>query len=342
MPNTEPPVLTAQGLMRYRQEILASARASGHDRFMPLMTIQITENTTPETIRAAKAAGAIAGKLYPQGVTTNSNNGVLELDRLFPVFEVMADPEIGMVLCIHAQEPWTDHNRPIVSLEEMIERNKQQKDAIPQIQVLGSEAEFLNRVEALAHHLPKLKIVIEHMSTRHALQMTSDHENLAGTLTLHHLLLSLDDLIGWRGSNGHTGLNPDHFCQPVVQSIPERESLLHAARGDNTRIFLGSDSAPHTRERKKGDCGCAGIFSAPVLLPALVQLFESHNSLNKLAGFASTKGADFYGLPPNEGEVILRKVPWRVPEDISIPGVGTVKPFLAGIELAWQVVGFSE
>jgi dihydroorotase len=302
MPNTDPPVLTGADAERYRKEILAAV-PPGHD-FEPLMTIKIVPSTTPEVIRDARVAGVIAGKLYPEGVTTNSSDGVRDLMALDHVFEAMSDA--GMVLCLHGETPDTF--------------------------CLDREQQFLtDLLPMLAHSFPDLRIVLEHVSTAAAVEWVGNqqpdgaHPNVAATITVHHLLLTLDDVVGGL-------LSPHHFCKPVAKRPADRAAIVAAAISGDARFFLGTDSAPHPRAAKEAARGCAGVFTAPVTLPLLADLFESHDALGALDGFCSGNGAQFYGLPPNEASVRLVEDSWQVPVDCE-----GVVPLAAGTTLRWRV-----
>lgn len=301
MPNLKAPVLTGADAAFYKEAIVRQAREDGHKHFTPLMTIQIVDATTPETIRAAHQAGVIAGKLYPAGVTTNSANGVQHLDALTPVFEEMQ--RLGMVLCLHGETPGAFS--------------------------LDREDAFLATLVGLSYRFSGLRIVLEHLSTASAVRcvkMLSD--KVAATITAHHLLLTLDDVIGDK-------LRPDHFCKPIPKRPEDRQALIDAAVSDDPKFFFGSDSAPHSKYSKYCAEGCAGVFTAPVALPLLAQIFERHEALGRLENFVSMHGACFYGLPLNDGFVRLVKQPWRAP---SLVGHSTI-PFMAGETLQWKVVG---
>jgi len=303
MPNLKPrPVLTADDVSRYRTEIAGAVRDSGCVAFEPLMTIQITEETTPEIIVEAHAAGAIAGKVYPRGVTTNSNNGVTMegFGQLSSVWEAMA--ECGLVLCLHGEH------------------------AGPEVFCLDREEAFLETLSRLAKTFPNLRIVLEHVTTEAAVNcVNSLSQNVAASITVHHLELTLDNIIG--GS-----LDPHAFCKPVAKRPSDRHALLLAATGGNTKFFFGSDSAPHTRVAKHGD-GCAGIFSAPVALEVLAEVFQSCGALQHLEAFVSVHGARHYRLPLNEGFIELKEAECLVPAMY-----GNIVPYRANQTLRWRRV----
>jgi dihydroorotase len=298
MPNTEPPVVTGADAERYRKEIL-SVRPDGSP-FEPLMTIKIVPSTTPAIVRDAAAAGVVAGKLYPEGVTTNSSDGVRDVLALGSVFAAMSDA--GLVLCLHGESP----------------------DAF----CLDREERFLFEVlPELARSFPDLRIVLEHVSTAAAVDWVQHQPgtNVAATITVHHLLLTLDDVVGGM-------LAPHHFCKPVAKRPADRAAIVAAAVSGDPRFFLGTDSAPHPRAAKESAHGCAGVFTAPVALPLLATVFEEQGALAALEGFCSVHGAAFYGLPPNPGTVRLVREPWTVPADYD-----GVVPLNAGSTLPWQV-----
>jgi dihydroorotase len=306
MPNLIPAVLTADDALAYRNRIL---KASPNEAFEPLMTIKLTPGkTNVEHIFEAKRAGIIAGKLYPQGVTTNSEDGWEDIEQLWSIFEAMAD--CGMVLCLHGE--------------------------LPGIFCLDREKMFVENVlPTISREYPALKIVLEHVTTAVGVRAVTDLPNVAGTITVHHLLLTLDDVIGGM-------LKPHHFCKPIAKREFDRQALIDAAVGRRRGpFFLGTDSAPHARTAKECRSGCAGVYSAPVALPLLAEIFEREKHLDRLEAFVSEHGARFYGLPLNEGVITLKKEPWIVP-DWWKDGVEQVPnyipvPFYAGREIAWRV-----
>jgi len=298
MPNTVPPILTAEDAARYRDQISYRWLGGG---FQPVMTIKITDATTPEMILAAKEAGVIAGKAYPVGVTTGSTDGITDFEtkNLNNVFQTMA--EVGMVLCIHGEEPeW---------------------------HALHAEQGFIMKFGRLAREFPELKIVLEHASTKHTVGAVNMvlNVNVAATITAHHLLLTFGDVVDAK-------MHPHNFCKPIAKTPEDKDALIKAATSGNPKFFFGSDSAPHLRTAKENASVPAGCFTAPVALPLLAQIFEDAGALDKLEDFTSRFGAEFYGLPLNEGTVTLVKKPWVVPTLLN----GCV-PFMAGQELIWRV-----
>jgi dihydroorotase len=319
MPNIEPPVLTGDDAERYRKQIVgalpepdavtsaetAPAAVAGGGRFEPLMTIKVVASTTRRVVDDARAAGVVAGKLYPEGVTTNSADGVRDVMALGEVFQAMSDA--GMVLCLHGETPDTF--------------------------CLDREGRFVDEVlPYLAGTFPDLRIVLEHVSTAAAVEWiraqpapTVSRPGVAATVTVHHLLLTLDDVVGGM-------LSPHHFCKPVAKRPEDRAAIVAAATSGDARFFLGTDSAPHRRGAKECAQGCAGVFTAPVALPLLADLFDEHGVLDRLDDFCSGFGADFYGLPRNEGTVRLVREPWVVPDELA-----GIVPLRAGATLPWRV-----
>lgn len=297
MPNTTPPVLTAEDLNRYRSEILAELE-TGRD-FEPLMTFKVVPALKVDEVEKLKQAGAVAGKLYPEGVTTNSADGVKDFKELYPVYEAMEREDL--VLCIHGE--------------------------VPGVFSLDRESAFLSTLKEIVRDFPKLRVVLEHATTREAVELVgSMSEYVAATLTLHHLYLTLDDVIGG-------GLSPHAFCKPVAKLPSDRKALLDAAFSGDPKFFLGSDSAPHLISAKENACGAAGVYTAPVLLPSLLQLFEEHGKLDRFEAFVSEYGARFYKLPLNQGKMVFVRKEWQVPEECA-----GVKPFMAGEKLHWKVL----
>lgn len=294
MPNTVPPISSAAAIEDYRKEIQSSAPELGL-----LMTFKLNTKYTPEDLKRMKLAGAVAGKYYPAGVTTNSEDGVSDFESILPVVSEME--KLGLVLCIHGEEPSAF--------------------------CLDRERDFIHRVEFLAREFPRLKIVFEHLSTCAAVDAVFRlPENVAATITVHHLLHTLDDVVG--GS-----LMPHHFCKPLPKRPEDREALRKAAFSGNPKFFFGSDSAPHEKGRKEGPCGAAGVYSAPVAVPLLIEIFEHSGHLERLTDFIAGFGADFYGIPRPKTRVSYIEKPWTVPETVD----GAV-PLFAGKALKWQKI----
>lgn len=272
------------------------------DRFTPFMTLRLVPETTPETVAKAFEAGAIAGKLYPDGVTTGAEGGVTDFKALYPVFESMQ--ELGMVLSIHCEMPGST-----------------EQDA---------EVDFINILVDLVRNFGKLRIVVEHVTTSTMIDfLLQQPETVGATITAHHLVLTRDHVylgktLGW----------PHHFCKPVAKTKQDQEALVWAAISGNPRFWFGSDSAPHLKTKKECVKPAAGVFSAPVALPVLATIFEAADALDRLEDFVARFGAEFYQVPLNKGTISIEKRSWRVPKLVG----GKVVPFLAGSRLDWQIV----
>ena len=304
MPNLTPPVTTTAAALAYRERILA-ARPAGL-QFEPLMTLYLTDATAVDEIERAHASGCVVGcKLYPAGATTHSAAGVTDVRRLDAVFARMA--ALGMVLEVHGEV--TD----------------------PAVDVFEREARFVDTVLApLAARHERLRIVLEHISTRAALEFVlSARDGLAATLTPQHLLMNRNALFAG-------GLRPHHYCLPVLKAEAERAALLAAVARGSPRLFLGTDSAPHGRTAKESSCGCAGIFSAHAGIELYAEAFAAAGALERLEGFASLHGADFYRLPRNSGTITLVAQPWQVPASYPF-GADELVPLRAGEAVGWRL-----
>jgi dihydroorotase len=297
MPNLIPPIATGSDAVLYSARINWEV---GEDEFKPLMTIKLLKTTTPAIIRTAHQMGVVAAKFYPEGVTTNSADGLEHPLSIESVLRVME--QIGMVLCLHAEAPG--------------------------VFCLERELAFHDIIQWLWRTFPKLKIVVEHVTDARTVELITDHAppTVAATITVHHLLLTLDDVIG-------AELKPHHFCKPVAKQHKDRKALLKVATSGHPRFFLGTDSAPHSIEKKECACGAAGIFTAPVAMPLLATIFEREGALSNLESFTSENGAEFYGLPLNEGTLTLVRDPWVVPDVKE-----GVIPFWMGREIAWKAI----
>lgn len=304
MPNLVPPVTTAEQAVAYRERILA-ARPAGSE-FQPLVTLYLTDKTSKADIQAAKAAGVVAAKLYPAGATTNSSSGVAALDTLYPVFEAMA--EVGMLLLIHGEV--TDHD----------------------IDIFDREKVFIDRyLQHIVARLPQLKVVFEHITTADAASFVAEASaNVAATITPQHLLLNRNDLLVG-------GVRPHNYCLPVLKRRTHQEALRAAVASGSAKFFLGTDSAPHEKHRKESACGCAGCYSAHSAIELYAQVFDELGCLEKLEGFASHYGADFYGLPRNSGTITLVKESWQVPSEIILANGQPIVPFFGGQTLQWRL-----
>ena len=295
MPNTVPPIASASAVSDYRNQILAAAPG-----LELLMTFKLNANLSARDLAQMKAVGAVAGKYYPAGVTTNSEDGVTDFESIFPVVREMEKQ--GIVLCVHGEEPGAF--------------------------CLDREQKFIARVETLSKEFPKLKIVFEHLSTRAAVEAVWRlPSNVSATITVHHLMDTLDDVVG--GS-----LSPHHFCKPLPKRPEDRESLRRAAMSGNPKFFFGSDSAPHEKGKKECCCGAAGVYSAPVAVPLLIEIFEGAGKMDKLPDFIAGFGADFYGVPRTSKKCVCAEDPWTVPSNVD----GAV-PLFAGKTLKWRKIG---
>jgi dihydroorotase len=304
MPNLVPPVTNAAEALAYKERILA-ARPTGSS-FEPLMVLYLTDQTTAEDIKAAKAAGVVAAKLYPAGATTNSHSGVSSLSKLYPVLEVMAEQQ--MLLLVHGEV--TDSH----------------------IDIFDREKVFIDQhLTQLIDTIPGLKVVFEHITTADAVEFVkAAPERVAATITPQHLLLNRNDmLVG--------GVRPHNYCLPVLKRRTHQEALRAVVASGNTKFFLGTDSAPHAKHRKEAACGCAGCYSAWSAIELYAQVFEDLGCLDKLEGFASHYGPDFYNLPRNSGTITLVKQDWTVPAEITLPDGSPIVPFFAEQQLSWQL-----
>ncbi len=305
MPNLKPPVTTVADAEAYRARILAALPAGM--TFEPLMTLYLTDRTTPDEIVRAKASGIVHGvKLYPLGATTNSDSGVSSLEHCLPVLEKMA--EVGLPFLLHGEV--TD----------------------PDIDIFDREAVFIERTLApLIARLPELRVVLEHITTAQAAEFVADASaNVAATLTAHHLLMNRNAmLVG--------GIRPHHYCLPVLKRETHRQALLKAATSGSAKFFLGTDSAPHARHTKEAACGCAGMYTAHAALELYAEAFDSVGALDKLEAFASFNGPDFYRLPRNSGTVTLRRESWTVPATLAYLDDAPLVPLRAGETLDWKL-----
>ena len=304
MPNLVPPVRNANEASAYRERILA-ARPAG-SRFEPLMVLYLTDNTSPEDVRAAKASGFVhAAKLYPAGATTNSDSGVTSIDKIFPALEAMA--EVGMLLLVHGE----------VTRAE--------------IDVFDREKIFIDEhLSRVVERFPTLKVVFEHITTRDAVQFVeAASANVGATITAHHLLYNRNHmLVG--------GIRPHLFCLPVLKRNVHQEALLDAATSGSPKFFLGTASAPHAQHAKEAACGCAGCYTAHAAIELYAEAFEQRQALDKLEPFASHFGPDFYGLPRNTTQITLVREEWNVPANLPF-GEQVVVPLRAGERLHWRL-----
>ena len=304
MPNLRTPVRSTQEALAYRGRILAALPEGA--AFEPLMTLYLTDDTPPEEIASARRSGQVHGvKLYPAGATTHSDAGVTRISRCFHTLEKME--EQGMPLLVHGEV--TD----------------------PEVDVFDREPVFLEEVLGpLLERFPRLKVVLEHITTREAVQFVEvTGANVAATITAHHLLLNRNALF-------QGGMRPHHYCLPVLKRETHREALVEAAVSGNPKFFLGTDSAPHAQHTKEAACGCAGIYTAHAALELYAVAFEEAGALDKLEGFACRFGAQFYGLPANAGTVTLERRDWTVPATLPF-GADRLVPLRAGETLPWKL-----
>ncbi len=304
MPNLVPPVVTAAQAAAYRDRIIAALPEGA--AFEPLMTLYLTEDTDPDDVAAAHSSGLVhAVKLYPAGATTNSASGVQDFDKIRAVLERMAD--IGLPLCVHGEV--TDHD----------------------IDIFDREAVFIDRVlDPIRRKTPGLRVVMEHITTSNAVEYASAQDDTLGaTITTHHLVINRNHILAG-------GIKPHYYCLPVAKREEHRLALRKAATSDDSRFFLGTDSAPHTDANKLLPCGCAGCFTAPNTLSILAQVFEEEGALSRLEAFTSLNGPAFYGMAPNEERTTLVKSSPTVPTQIETDE-GPVTVFDPGFELTWKV-----
>ena len=306
MPNLKPPVTTTALAQAYRERIIAALPAGSF--FEPLMTLYLTDNTRPDEIALARQSGVVhAVKYYPAGATTNSDSGVTAIEKCFPVLEAMS--KAGMPLLVHGEVT----------------------DAA--VDVFDRERVFIDRTLAsLVERFPGLKVVMEHITTREAAQfVAAAPPRVAATITAHHLLMSRNAMFAG-------GVRPHLYCLPILKRELHREALVAAATGGNPKFFLGTDSAPHARHTKENDCGCAGMYTAHAGIELYAEAFAAVNALDRLEGFASFFGADFYGLPRNTGKITLAKESWQVPASVPF-GPDTLVPLRAGATVDWKITG---
>ncbi len=305
MPNLVPPARNVEEAGQYRDRILAAVPAGRS--FEPLMTLYLTDQTTPDIIRAAKASGFVhAAKLYPAGATTNSDSGVTALEHVYPALEAMA--EVGMPLLVHGE---VTHG---------------------EVDIFDREKRFIDdQLAGLVQRFPTLKAVMEHITTADAVQFVeSARAGVAATITPHHLLFNRNHmLVG--------GIKPHFYCLPILKRNIHQQALLKAATSGNPKFFLGTDSAPHAQHTKEAACGCAGCYSAFAAIELYAIAFEQEGALDKLEAFASHYGADFYGLPRNTETVTLAREPWQVPAQLPF-GDTQVVPLCAGETLGWRLL----
>ena len=304
MPNLKPPVTSLQAASEYRDRIL-NARPSGSE-FDPLMTLYLTDSLAPNEVEAAFNSGIVqAVKYYPAGATTNSDSGVSHMSAVMPVLERMA--KLGMPLLIHGEV--TDH----------------------EIDIFDREKVFIETLlEPLCRELPTLRVVLEHITTRHAVDfVNATPANVAASITVHHLLFNRNHLLAG-------AVRPHYYCLPILKRSSHQEALIAAATSGNPKFFLGTDSAPHARHAKESDCGCAGIYTAASAIELYAEAFEDAGALDKLERFASHYGPDFYGLPRNTNKITLEKKSWQMPSSFTL-AQNELIPLRAGESIAWRL-----
>ena len=303
MPNLNPPVTTVVQAVEYLDRILAAVEGTD---FEPLMTLYLTDNTPAKEIIAARKSCFIKGlKLYPAGATTNSDAGVTDIRRCDAALEEMQ--KAGLPLLIHGEA------------------------TEPDIDIFDRENVFIEKtLQPLTKRFPELKIVFEHITTKEAADFVlQSADNIAATITPHHLLFN-------RNAMFQGGLQPHHYCLPVLKRDSHQQALLEIIRSGSNKFFLGTDSAPHAKSKKESACGCAGIFSAHAAIEIYTSIFEQQNALHNLEAFASFNGPDFYGLPRNSKTITLTKEDWKIPEEYSL-GADKLVPFLAGHTINWKL-----
>ena len=303
MPNLTPPVTSTALAHEYEARI--SDQIPRDSGFKPLLTLYLTDNMPVEEVYKAKEEGILAFKLYPAGATTNSDSGVTDIKLCFPILKAME--ETGILLLIHG---------------EVVD---------PAVDIFDRERVFIEgTLQTILDNFPNLKVVLEHITTKHAVQfLEGAPDNVGATVTPQHMLMNRNSLLVG-------GIKPHFYCLPILKREEHRQAIVAAVTTGNPHYFLGTDSAPHPIWSKLSACGCAGIYSAPVALPIYAKIFEDAGALDNFEKFASINGAKFYGLPRNEHMVKLVKEPWKVPESYQF-GDGMVVPLCAGEELAWKL-----
>lgn len=305
MPNLKPPVTTVSQALEYRQRILNAVPES--ENFDPLMTLYLTDNTSVDEIKlAAENAHIHAFKYYSVGATTNSDAGVSSIEKVYPIIEAMEKK--GLPLLVHGEV--TDH----------------------EVDIFDREAVFIDTILIpLLKRFPKLRLVLEHITTQQAVAFVCDMpDNIAATITPHHLLMN-------RNAIFKSGINPHHYCLPILKREKHRQALIEAATSGNPKFFLGTDSAPHAKKAKENACGCAGMYSAHAAIELYTEAFDNAEALDKLEDFASSFGADFYQLPRNTKTITLVKEDWKVTENLDFGGEKLI-PLRAGETVHWKLV----
>ena len=306
MPNLVPPVRNAAEAQQYRQRIL-DARPD-QSSFQPLMVLYLTDQTSAADIHNAANSGFVhAAKLYPAGATTNSDSGVTALEAIYPALEAMSD--VGMPLLVHGEVTHAD------------------------VDIFDREKRFIDdQLVSLVNRFPHLKMVFEHITTADAAQFVREaSDKIAATITAHHLLYNRNHMLAG-------GIRPHFYCLPILKRNTHQEALLDAATSGSAKFFLGTDSAPHAQNAKEVSCGCAGCYTAYAAIELYAEAFEQRNALDKLEGFASHFGADFYQLPRNQDTITLVREPWTAPSSLTF-GEQQLIPLRAGETLNWRILG---
>lgn len=304
MPNLQPPVTTLTQACAYQQRILAHVPTGKN--FTPLMTMYLTHETSPQFIANAKKSGVItAVKYYPAGATTHSDAGIADVRMMYDIFDAMQS--VDLPLSIHGET------------------------IAPGIDIFDREKIFIEEIlSPMVKQFPKLRIILEHISTKAAVDFVMfAPKTVSATITPHHLHYTRNDIF-------HHGIRPHYFCMPILKRVDDQRALIAAAISGNPKFFLGTDSAPHAREKKEQACGCAGIYSAHAAIELYAQIFEAANALDQLENFASVFGALFYHLPVNTTQITLIKKPWKIAETLSFGNTQLI-PMKAGETLSWQI-----
>lgn len=307
MPNLVPPVVSVAEAQAYEARIKQHVPDGLH--FQPLMVLYLTDNMNPGEIKDAAAADIHACKLYPAGATTNSDSGVTDIKNIYPVLEAMEDK--GLKLLVHGEVTHTD------------------------VDIFDREARFIeNILSKVVQDFPGLKIVLEHITTREAVEfVNAAGKNVGATITAHHLLFNRNHMLAG-------GIRPHYYCLPILKRNSHQQALIEAAISGNSKFFIGTDSAPHLQNKKETACGCAGCYTAFAAIELYAEVFDRAGALDKLNAFVSHHGSDFYGLPRNEDSITLKKQPWTLPNSFDLGGAPLI-PLLAGETLNWQVVSSS-
>jgi dihydroorotase len=312
MPNLKPPITTTEQAMQYKQHILDCVeRVARNEPFEPLMTLYLTDSTTADEIYKAATHNTIVGcKYYPAGATTNSDHGVTNITKCYPALRAMA--ELGLVLCIHSEVTHGD--------------------------IFGREKQFIQEImKPLVNDFPTLKITMEHISTEDAVNyiLNEAPDTVKASITCHHLLYNRNDLLVG-------GIKPHLYCLPILKAAKHCSALCQAAISGNSKFFLGTDSAPHPTYAKESSCGCAGVYTAHAAIELYLEVFDEYDALDKVENFASTFGAQHYGLPLSTQTITLEKKSWTVPATYQFGDAATtVTPLRAGQEIQWQIVSRS-